>query len=635
MKIVFEKYSKHFLSFVKCILVSFALLKISGLSTGNIFSFAFFGLGYFLIRVKHRLYNSPHNSYSDSVSASFEKSNKGGLYSRANITSIALGILFSLLYSLARYNYILEGFENFLFQSIVLSLTIIGLSILFYYILMLTYFTAYLYGCKLFARHTYVNQCPLQPNGNTQPDGNTHHTSSLSAGIKSSYDKFPGAFCFVLCMLCYLPFFLYEYPGILTPDSVYQVHQAINSLPLTNEHPVVHTMLIKLCVNTGLLIFNDINKAIGVYTLVQMVLMSLGFGYCIDTLKFHKVRNHVLELISLIFALVPYNAIISVTMWKDALFGTICLVFTCLLSRIIVTEKEKIKVKTLIAFSLTGVLMCLMRSNGWFGFLATFPFLLWYFRKNIKRMYPSILAILIIAAIVKYPVMNALDIRQSDTVESLCIPIQQVARVLVKDRELAPEDLELIENVVDLTYIHELYEETFADNMKELIRAGHPEYLDEHKSDFLKLYIRLGLQYPKDYLDAYIRQTEGYWFPDKFYEIGNAEGVCSNTLGIEPNPLIRGSIIVKIREIDLKLNSIIPLYGLIWSMGSIFWIILVCLGFVIIKKDRINWILFVPVLAMTGTILIATPVCADFRYVYFNMITYPVLLLCALDKSNG
>ena len=80
-------------------------------------------------------------------------------------------------------------------------------------------------------------------------------------------------------------------------------------------------------------------------------------------------------------------------------------------------------------------------------------------------------AILAVAVIIKYPVMNKAGVIQPDFIESLSIPTQQIAAVICNDRTLTDEQLSLIENVVDLTYIKELYNPIFADNMKELVRS--------------------------------------------------------------------------------------------------------------------------------------------------------------------
>ena len=112
--------------------------------------------------------------------------------------------------------------------------------------------------------------------------------------------------------------------------------------------------------------------------------------------------------------------------------------------------------------------------------------------------------------------------------------------MLANDRDLTPEQSELIDQVIDRTYVKELYNPTFADNMKELVRAGNPQYLEDHKTDFLKLWISLGLKYPGDYLEAYIQQTNGYWYPDSYYLVAEAEGISATSLGISHTPLIRG-----------------------------------------------------------------------------------------------
>ncbi len=52
-------------------------------------------------------------------------------------------------------------------------------------------------------------------------------------------------------MLCWLPYFLYQYPGIMTPDSVNQFEQVLGLIPYSNHHPWVHTLLIGLIYHIG------------------------------------------------------------------------------------------------------------------------------------------------------------------------------------------------------------------------------------------------------------------------------------------------------------------------------------------------------------------------------------------------
>lgn len=245
-------------------------------------------------------------------------------------------------------------------------------------------------------------------------------------------------------------------------------------------------------------------------------------------------------------------------------------------------------------------------------------------------MFPSVAGILLAAALIKYPVMNAAHVIQPDLIESLSIPTQQIAAVICNDRELTMEQYALIENVVDLTHIKDLYNPTYADNMKELVRAGDQSYLSSHKKEFLQLWIHLGLAYPGDYLQAYISQTYGYWYPDSFYLVAEAEGVSGTKLGVSHTPLIRGPLVVKGKEIAVKMGSMLPIYSLLWSMGIIFWIFLFCVGNAFIRKEKAKLIYYLPSFALYLTVMIATPVATEFRYVYFMVFSLPFYLITAI-----
>ena len=234
----------------------------------------------------------------------------------------------------------------------------------------------------------------------------------------------------------------------------------------------------------------------------------------------------------------------------------------------------------------------------------------------------------------KYPVMNAFHVTQPDLIESLAIPTQQIAAVLCKDRPLADEQLDLIEQVVDLTYIKELYNPYYADNIKELVRAGNQAYLAAHKKEFLQLWLELLITYPGDFLTAYIHQTYGYWYPDSFYLVAEAEGVSATSLGVSHTPLIRGPIVIKAKEIAIKLGGMLPVYGTLWSMGVICWIFIFCMGNAFVRDEKWKLILYLPSAALLLTVLIATPVATEFRYVYFLVFGLPFYLSCALIQKT-
>ena len=146
----------------------------------------------------------------------------------------------------------------------------------------------------------------------------------------------------------------------------------------------------------------------------------------------------------------------------------------------------------------------------------------------------------------------------------------------------------------------------------------------------MKLWIELGLAYPGDYLKAYIDQTYGYWYPDSFYLVAEAEGVSGTELGVSHTPLIRGPLVVKGKEISIKRGSMLPIYSLLWSMGVIFWILIFCIGNALVRKEKAKLIYYLPSLALYLTVMIATPVATEFRYVYFMVFSLPFYLMTAV-----
>lgn len=584
---------------------TWALMKASRMEPGNILTFVFFLLVFFFYRHVNRRMN---------------------LLQLSNRVALVTAVLFTLLYMLVDYPHYIELLTSRLYRAVVLTIIFIGFVCLFYYLLHFLYS----YACNKDRLYrvllTRYQDIPYSHNG---------HYEKLSACLAAviNFIRSHTALCaFLACMAGWLPYYLYQYPGIMTPDSINQLEQILGVVPYSNHHPWIHTLVFGFFYHLGFALTNNMVIAVSVYTLFQMCLLAGSVAFFISTLRAHRIRPFILILITAFYALIPYHAVFSVTVWKDIPFAAAVLFFSCSILRLSV--QEKICSKNLCVFTISGVMICLFRSNGWYAFLLAVPFLLFGFRHKARSVYPPLFTILLLAAVVRYPVMRAFHVEPPDFIESVCIPMQQITAVICNDRALTEEELSLIEEVVDLTYIHELYNPTFADNIKELVRAGNQDYLVAHKKEFLKLWVELGLRYPGDYLTAYVNQTYGYWYPDSFYLVAEAEGVSATDLGVSHTPLIGGPLVIKAKEIAIKLGSMVPVYGTLWSMGVACWIMLFGISVVIIRKDYHKLICYLPSVALLLTVLAATPVATEFRYVYFMVLSLPFYLITAILPSG-
>ena len=603
-----NRYSSKILIryFIQSFFTVWALMKACRLEPGNILSGILFILCLCFYRQVDKRLKDIDSQGNNAIPQDLKSARR---------VSALTAVIFSTLYLAVGYPNYIESLTNPLFRLGIILCTALGFLFLFYYLLLFLY--------SFMAKNGTTESLLFnRENDNTNLQESNSAKGLLLQRSLFLYRNHTGICCFLLCMICWLPYFLYQYPGIMTPDSINQFEQVLEVIPYSNHHPWVHTLLIKLFYSIGYFITGDMVTALSFYTFFQMCILALAAGYCTATLRRCGLRPKAALFVILFYALIPYHGVYSVTIWKDILFAAALLLLGCALLRLLICSGRG----DYAVIAISGLMLCLFRSNGWYGFLICFPFLLVGLGRKFKPLIPILLGILFTAIIIKYPVMSRFHVTQPDLVESLSIPVQQVASVLCHDRPVSQEQLDQINQVVDLTYIHELYNPYYADNIKELIRAGNQEYLAQHKGEYLKLWLQLGLAYPGDYLTAYIRQTYGYWYPDSFYLVAEAEGVSATTLGVSHTPLIGGPLVIKAKEIAIKLGSMIPIYGMLWSMGVICWVLILCAGCVLIRKERSKLLVYLPSVAVLFTVLIATPVATEFRYVYFMILSLPLYL---------
>ena len=170
-------------------------------------------------------------------------------------------------------------------------------------------------------------------------------------------------------------------------------------------------------------------------------------------------------------------------------------------------------------------------------------------------------------------------------------------------------------------------------HIKDLVRkTGDQEYLAAHKGDFLKLWLELGLKNPGAYLRAQIGLTCGYWYPKTDGTVVYpyfTQAEANAELCLLPAPL--AAVIAFMARTIPQL----PLIRYFFSNGAAVWLFFILLFLCIAKKQYSKLLLFVPVLAVWLTLIIATPLDNEFRYAYSVFTTLPVLLAASFSHVNN
>lgn len=580
----------------KSVLISWALMLLTGITTRHLFICIYFLFSCLLIQsVTNRI-----NTFS-------------GQLPWKKRTAFAMSGLFTFLYLCGDFEKIIGELENILFRLFVLVVAAAGLFFLFYYVLLLLYL---IIGTALASTVTKEQAAPP---------------------TRRSCRKI-GIITFFACMAGWLPYLLKSYPGILTIDSMHQYAQILGIYGQSNHHPWIHTVIIKFFYSIGLLFTSDTSIAIGFYTVAQMLFMAFCVAYLIAYLHRLSIPRRITVCVACFYIFVPYNAAYSISMIKDTPFAGFVLLYTLsLLTLLSEAKNERLSLKrnfsTLCLFVVSGIFLSLFRTNGFYAFLLIVPFCFFAFRKDLKLILSAELLVIVAVLLIKGPIMDAWDVTQPDLVENLSIPGQQISRVLMNDRELTEEQAQFFDTIMDTSRLAEGYNPYVSDWFKRLVRMGNQAYLEDNLGTFFKIYIELGLKYPGDYLIAFRDQTIGYWFPfSDQAEIALNDGVVENEFGLITKPILKGPLVVKLNEILFKLHHIFPFYGLLWSVGALFWMILICMSLVFLYGDKRHLLIYLPVIGITATLLLATPVAKDFRYAYGYVFLFPVyLVVCYLS----
>ena len=475
-----------------------------------------------------------------------------------------------------------------------------------------------------------------------------------SEKISRFFDKFGDRKLFiciwVFIFISWIPAFLTLYPGVLSYDMISQTASALETIK-TNHHPVLHTWLIRVFMEFGNKYLSSYENGIGLLSFLQMVILSYSLTRLAMLLKKKCVPVWLFIGTVLGSALWFMNAVLSVTMIKDTLHAAFFTLFACHFVEIVLNPSEYVSKKSNLVFlPIVAFFMFATRNNGLHIYLFCFAglFLLRIFqvkKSNIKKYIVLVIMILLPVVIFKIyagPVFEALNIEQGEVREALSVPIQQLQRVAITQATNLTEE----QNDLMLFYITDLswrewdpgrkYDAFMADPAKGCFYSNN---YNKDPLTFWKFYLELGLEYPKEYMAAFLSNTLGFWYPDYY---GFSYVMYEN---YEPEsflvPLERKSIVdVEIFETYYKSvcgsNFWRETYGLRIFFVSGFAPWLIGYGLVLAWRKKEFWAkifpLFLPLIAQYG-IMILSPM-SSFRYSWPLYLILPLMFIAIFSYRD-
>lgn len=319
--------------------------------------------------------------------------------------------------------------------------------------------------------------------------------------------EIPFAAFFLLLALCYDAVLLALYPGVISYDFAHEIRQYRSGV-FEAAHPVFHTLLLGTIYRIGEALFGSMTAGAALYSAVQLLLMAALYAWACVFLS-RRVPLGVTLTTAACFALLPFHGVLAVSTAKDPLFSALCVVLCLLLWEIAESPAAFAQSRARIArFAAVCLALSLLRHNAVFATIPACIVVLLLCRTARRRAAAVCLATLVLYAGIPKGLETLLGAQKTPGSELMSIPCQQ----LMRTAEYAPlseeEYAEINEWFSNATF---RYRAQCADPAK----GGNFDFARYQRSprSYWSMYLRYGLRYPRIYLEAFLENTRGLWYP--------------------------------------------------------------------------------------------------------------------------
>lgn len=442
---------------------------------------------------------------------------------------------------------------------------------------------------------------------------------------------------FLVICLSWLVVLIIKYPGIIYPDTLNQIIQSFGDRLFNNKNPLFHTLLIKTFYNISLFFTNNINVATFIVSLAQLVFCSCIYAYVCKYI--YKRTNNIYFYIAtlLFYGFISYNVFYNISISKDAMYAVFTALFVCMIDKLCNEPSNK----SIILFVITGILYSLLRNNGFYSLtVVAFVIIVLCIKFNFKKLTITILITLLLTGVIRGPIYNAILTNLNKNYEGdfyvpsatafhdsfiTVVPFQQIANVVVHERELNEKEEWLIEEYIPLNEVKEAYNPILVDELYEHVKdTCKPTRLNIPKIEYFKLWVELFLKYPLDYLEAYVNMNKYYFYPNKYVENMYYTSIYPNEYGIKY--INNNETLINKIETSYSNQKKIPLVSSLFSPGTIVFILLMGLYYCLLKKNKTTFVSMFHLLVNFLILMAFVPLNDEFRYIYPVVACLPLII---------
>lgn len=435
-------------------------------------------------------------------------------------------------------------------------------------------------------------------------------------------------FAYVLLMaswcICWLTFF----PGSGMADTIYIMR---NPIKISIQHTLSYDLLLWGLMSLGKTIGGNWTWGLALYSFVQMAYCAWIVSFVLNWMNERKFPAIVTLSVLLYFMFSRIVPSITITAVKDVIFSFSLLLMIPLLIDSAETHGDSLRTaKNLGVFAVSSVFVTLIRNNGIFVMIGVAICMVIFCRRAWKRILVLCLVVVAVPYGIDRCLMKFWVKGEKIAVESLGIPLQQMAAVVAKDGEMSEEEAIVMETIMPIQEIKERYTPLSVDSLKwgtagQLLNKA---WISNNKGTFLRTWASMLLKNLDIYVEAYLLQTLSYW---NIGESCKGQGLYYGWPGwlqdIDTDLHIQNVNIFP-QQIQSGLEGHYRLNTSSQSpcCGTLIWLILfLCVYFVSIGHGE-KVLCMIPVLITWLTIMVSAPIAFGFRYVYGIYLSTPFLI---------
>lgn len=436
----------------------------------------------------------------------------------------------------------------------------------------------------------------------------------------------------LVIFLCWIPVFLAYYPSVFAYDAEGQLYQVI-AKDYSTHHPLVHTLFLGAFFRLGGAV-GSYQTGMAVHSVVQMLLMAAAFGRALLWLYEKKVPRGIRILLLVFYALFPANSILALSTTKDVLFSALVLLYTLKSYRFVdecSREPSGSGAVGTAVFVLLAVLMLLFRNNAVYAYVISIPIVGVGVKKRKKYLYVSFI-VLVLFGISAFVLKAATCAQNGSPREMLSVPLQQMARARVEaEEQIDPSLRQELDKYMPAEWVFAAYDPHLADPVKN--RA----VIHDDPAGLIRAWMRLGLQFPTIYADAFLDNSLGMWYlwdtsHAQVYGIGTESGFGYLSTDNRTMPagceIVEKSFFPGLRALMERIVSDntyqkIPFVRLLFAPALYWWLLWLYMVAVLYHRKKRQMLPAVFLIAYYLTLLLSPTVIV--RYLYPLMVTVPVI----------